>query len=254
MRRDYIDLMKTGGFGEFLTACDNLKNSKYVIAETKITALLKAVADNKQIYSMFGAALCDFDYKREFTDCVSGHGFSLPSDPQKAIALVFRILIDIDNGKMPLANFLEAYFYSESLNESYARFGLEVIAPFESYCRMYFTQADAAAANFLSSDNGHARAYEKASANMQEELKTDALACVASLIELAEGSIAGVIDCAEYVSCLNGLIRAIKSDDYDDVISSFLGVKYAVAYFFKSDARATELYKKLEYAVKHFAD
>lgn len=96
--------------------------------------------------------------------------------------------------------------------------------------------------------------HDVASAGVQENLKADALACVSSLIDFAEGSIAGVIDRAEYVSCLNGLIRAIKSDDYDDVISAFLGVKYAVAYFFKSDARVTEIYKKLEYAVKHYAD
>ena len=55
MRRDYIDTMKADGFGEFLTACEAIRNCKFVIAEHKISGLLKAIADNKRLYSMFGA-------------------------------------------------------------------------------------------------------------------------------------------------------------------------------------------------------
>ncbi len=253
MRREYLDSMKTNGFGEFINACEDLKNCKFVLAEGKIAALLKSIADNKQIYSMFGAALIDFDYKNVFTDCVVGSGFVLPSDPKTAIALVFRILLDIDSGKMTLQNFLEAYFYSESINESYARFTLEIVSPFETYCRMFFVRADAPE-DLLEADNDIAQAYDSVNDKFKDDLKADALGCVASLIETAEKVITGVIDRAEYTACLNGLIRAIKTRDYDDVISAFLGVKYAVAYFFKSDKNVMDVYKKLEYDVKHMAN
>ncbi len=255
MRREYIDSMKGKGFGEFLNACEDLKNSKYVIAENKIAALLKSVADNRQLYSMFGAALYEFDYKRTFTECVVGNGFTLPDEPKKAIALVFRILVDIDSGKMPLENFLQAYFYSESVNESFARFGLEIVAPFEAYCRMFFSRADSVNDNVpVFDDDKMQRAYEDVNTKFHRDLRDDALSCVAALIEIAETAIAGVIDRAEYIACLNGLTRCIKLRDYDDIISAFIGVKYAVAYFFKSDKSVIEIYKRLEHDIKHLSD
>ncbi|MDE7464135.1 MAG: hypothetical protein K2M48_03805 [Clostridiales bacterium] len=244
MRRDYLDSMKADGFGEFLNACETLRNCKYIIADSKIAALLKSIADNKQLYSMFGAALYDFDYKPTFTECVGGNMFALPTDPKTAIALVFRILMDIDSGKMPLRNFLEAYFYNESINESYARFGLEVISPFESYCRMFISQADTENADM--SQN-----YDNMSDKRRKDLKTDALACVAALIDYADTAINGVYDRAEYNACLNGLVRNLKSDETDGTISAYIGVKYAVAYFFKSNPDVNDIFKKLEYDIKH---
>jgi len=245
--------MNTDGYGEFMTACAELKNCKFIIAESKIALLLKAIADNRQLYSMFGAALYDFDYKTVFAECVkSGSGFVPPSDPKTAIALVFRILVDIDSGKMSLRNFLEAYFYSESVNESYARFGLEVIAPFEPYCRMFITKAETHD-ELLSESGDIARNYDDFNDKYYADLKNDALGCVAALTEFADNGITGVIDRAEYTACLNGLIRVIKADASDSIVSAFLGVKYAVAYFFKSDPKVNEIYKKLEYDIKHLS-
>ncbi len=248
-----MDSMKADGFGEFIIACEDLKNCKFIIAESKIAALLKSIADNKQLYSMFGAALYGFDYKTTFTECVGNNSFVLPTDPKTAIALVFRILMDIDGGQMPLRNFLEAYFYSESLNESYARFGLDIITPFERYCRMFFSKADAPN-EALPDDCVMAKQYDTLNDKYLNDLKSDALGCVASLIDYADKHITGVIDRAEYNACLNGLIKAIKSQDSDNVISAFLGVKYAVAYFFKSNAEVLQVYKKLEYDIKHISE
>ncbi len=241
MRRELSDSMTTDGFGEFLFACSDLKNSKYILAESKITALLKAVADNKQLYSMFAAALYGFDYSEVFGECVSDNTFVLPSDPKIAIAMVFRILVDIDGGKMTLRNFLEAYFYSESINESFARFVLEVIVPFEAYCRMFFSQADALADERRSAVNDKYRS----------DLRTDALGCIASLLASGDKMITGIYDRSEYSACLNGLVRSIKSDDGDGIISAFVGVKYAISYFFKSDEEVAQIFKKLDYDIKH---
>ncbi len=250
MRRDYIESMKAAGFGEFLTACESLKNCKYVIAESKITALLKSIADNKQLYALFGRVLYGFNYNVTFSECVNNGTFSLPNEPKKAIALVFRILLDIDGEKMSLKNFLEAYFYSVSINESYARFCLEVISPFESYCRALFAHAE----KIAPIDDASERPGDDGADKKRDMLKNDALNCISTLVEIAESVITGVIDRAEFTACLNGLSRAVESDDYENIISAFLGVKYAVAYFFKSAKTVLDIYKKLEFDIKHLAD
>lgn len=247
MRRDYIESMKADGLGEFCSACEALRNCKFVVAETKISALLKSIADNRRLYSMFGVALYGFDYKNTFAECVGNNVFSLPADRKKAVALVFRILLDIDDGIMSLQNFLEAYFYGVSVNESFARFCLELIVPFESYCRELYSSADTAA-------NENDLAMREAGGKFRAALKSDALDCISELVTIAETSIAVVIDRAEFTACLNGLTRAVNADDYDNIISAFLGVKYAVAYFFKSAKNVQDIYKKLEYDIKHLAD
>lgn len=251
MRRNYLESMKSDGLGEFLSACESLKNCKYVLAESKITALLKSIADNKQLYSMFAASLYGFDYSKTFSTCVNNGVFVLPTEPKKAIALVFRILLDIDSGKIELRNFLEAYFYSPMINESYARFCLEIITPFRSYCSDLFTNPVSMEIPIKGSADG---AYEEVNGKFRVDLKTDALDCIATLVDIADSTITGAIERAEYTACLNGLTRALDCDDYENIISAFLGVKYAVAYFFKSTKTVMDIYKKLEYDIKHIAD
>lgn len=251
MRREYLESMQADGPREFIQACDELKNCKYVLAENKIAALLKSVADNKQLYSMFGTIMYGFDYKRVFNTCVAGRGFALPLDKKKAIALVFRVLLDVDSGKMPLKNFLEAYFYCDLINESYARFALEVIAPFESYCKEYFSSGG----NLVGgADDDGDGAYGSDGDMFQDSLKADALTCVNDLSDVADSSITGAVDRAEFAACLDGLTKAIRTRGYGDVISAFIGVKYAVAYFFGGNEIVAGIFKKLEYDIKHISE
>ncbi|MCH5155165.1 MAG: hypothetical protein J1F69_01020 [Clostridiales bacterium] len=248
MRRNYLESMKSDGLGEFLSACESLKNCKYVLAESKITALLKSIADNKQLYSMFASSLYGFDYNRTFSACVNNGSFVLPADPKKAVALVFRILLDIDSGKIELRNFLEAYFYSPMINESYARFCLEIITPFRMYCCNLFSNPESF--NEIPLNIGAEGAYEQVSGKLRSDVKADALDCIAALEDVADSTITVAIELAEFSACLNGLTRAIESNDNQSIISAFLGVKYAIAYFFKSTQTVAEIYKKLEYDVK----
>lgn len=252
MRRDYLSTMKADGFGEFLVACESIKNCKYVLAESKITALLKSIADNKQLYYLFGKVLYDFDYKLAFAESVGNGVFALPTNPKKAIALVFRILVDIDSGKMSLRNFLEAYFYSESINESFARFCLDIIVPFESYCRTVFAHPEVFrdTPDITADDAG----YELVESKFKSDLRADALSCISMLSEVASSVLTGIIDRDEFAACLNGLLRALNSESYENVVSSLLGVKFAVAYYFKTVKDVWDIYKKLEYDVKHMTE
>ncbi len=265
MRRDIIDGMNSSGFEEFFAACDELRNCKYVIAESKITALLKAIADNRQIYAMFASALKGFDYNKVFYECVSASDrmFVLPNDYKNAIALVFRILLDMDNGKIKLETFLEAYYSPGSVNEEYARFGLEIVAPFAAYCKMYFAQnADAADTSLLelaparrqNGTNLLQSAPPPQTDGLDETLKKDALDCIIKLTDIGNDSINNFADRREYSVCLDGLSRALRLYGYDDIVSAFIGVKYAVLYFFSAMPDILAVYKKLEYDVKHLSN
>lgn len=261
MRREIIDSMKAHGFDEFISACTELRNCKYVIAESKITAVLKSIADNKQLYALFASTLKGFDYNKVFYECVSASDrmFVLPNDYKNAIALVFRILLDMDNGIIKLETFLNTYFAPGSVNEEFARFGLEIIAPFTAYCKLYFTQnidlaesvepmpRQAQGSNLLQPSTAPRETAD-------DSLKNDALTHVARLIDIGNDNIYNVADRKEYSVCLDGLSRALRSYGYDDIVSAFIGVKYAVLYFFASKPDIIDVYKKLEYDIKHISD
>lgn len=251
MRREILESMSSNGFGEFITACEDLKNSRYIIAESKIPPLLKAIADNRQLYLMFGSALNGFDYKKTFSSCVTSGGFSLPTDRNVAIALVFRLLMDFDRGNISLGKFLEKYFHSDSVNESFARFGLEIIAPFESYCKDIFEKVENGEEQ---TDDSVAYAYDDANEKFYVSLKRNAISDVNALIDIGDESLTNDIDRIEFCACLRGLIRAISRDADDDMASAFIGVKYAVSYFFKNRSDTSVILKKIEYAVKHLVN
>lgn len=249
MRREYIDSMKSDDFSEFISACEGLKNCKYIIAEAKITELLKTIADNKQVYSMFGVALFGFDYSAAFSEAIKNGGFTLPADRKTAIALVFRLLLDIDNREKPLNNFLEAYFYSETLNEAYARFALEVIVPFESYCKSIYAQTDHDVVETAIKEATE-ESHEKLRSEMHNGLKEDALKCVEKLVDFADSNMENIIDRAECIACLRNLSHCLNTRDYDEIISTFIGVKYTVLHFFKTDNTVIAIYEQLENDIK----
>ena len=57
----------------------------------------------------------------------------MPEQEEKIIALVFCILLEVDNQKMNLQNFVNDYFYSpEGYNISYSNFALSVLVPFKN--------------------------------------------------------------------------------------------------------------------------
>ena len=65
---------------------------------------------------------------------VDGGGYFLvPESEEKIIALVFCILLEVDNQKMNLQTFVNDYFYSpEGYNISYSNFALSVLVPFKN--------------------------------------------------------------------------------------------------------------------------
>ena len=258
MRRDILDSMSSSGLDEFLTACANLKNCKYVLAENRIAALLKTIADNRQLYSMFSAALYGFDYHQTFSESIVGRSFVLPSEPKTAAALVFRILLSIDSGVMPLQKFLQAYFSGDArneayaINESFARFTLEIVTPFETYCKMLYAQMLSSPTGVFGEDT-LAQNYELDNSKFNEELKADALNALVTLADIAEQTIGNIVDRDEFIECVSGLQRALRADDGDNIVSSFFGVKFAVAYFFGSSESVSAIFKKIEYDITHLS-
>lgn len=124
----------------FLLRCDELIDSKYIIANIKIINLLKSIANSETLLAIFKSCLSGFDLEEakakyfvsnKYLGGAKGE-FVQPEDSKNLLALVFSVLVDIDSGKIELTSFLNNFFYENgSYYESYNSFVKNMIVPFK---------------------------------------------------------------------------------------------------------------------------
>ena len=116
-----------------LNACDDLLSCKFLVAEYKITKVLKAIASSSDVCSLISECLESYNRDREFarTFIQDGHGqFAciMPTEEFKIVALVFCTLADIDNKKIDFTDFVKTYFGKEE--NAFESFLGTMIVPF----------------------------------------------------------------------------------------------------------------------------
>ena len=122
---------------EFFYALDEMIGGKFILADIKISKVLKCIADSETLYNLFAKSLVDFNFKQEFRDSVldkkvNGALIALPEENEKIIAYVFHIFVEADNKKIDLQNFINEYFFNpDGYNFSYASFSRNMLLPFK---------------------------------------------------------------------------------------------------------------------------
>ena len=133
----YTDIEKKN-LKNFFQACNEMINGRFILSDVKISKILNSIANSNVLYDLFAKCMVDFNYKSEFrnakvTNKVNGGYFVLPTDEKRIIALVFCFLIDVDNNRINLQNFINENFYSpDGYNISYSNFALNVLVPFKN--------------------------------------------------------------------------------------------------------------------------
>lgn len=133
----------------FFAACDELITGKFIVAEKKISELLRSVATCDDLMGLFTAVTRGFDYQaakraylREPINTRTRGEAYLPAEETELLAFVFCLLVEFDNGTMRLGDFLLHYFYEDgSYTASYALFVERVIRPFRDVIRRCFPVA-----------------------------------------------------------------------------------------------------------------
>ena len=108
--------------------CD-LINSSYILADKKITDLLKTVTTSKLFYELISYCLEGFDYENYFSSLPKGQPFPV-NDKKNLMAFAFSLFIALDTKKQDLLNILTEYYPSESFEESYKSFTDNFLIPF----------------------------------------------------------------------------------------------------------------------------
>ena len=125
---------------EFEAACDDMINSRYILAESKIIKILQTVALSTVLQRIIGGALKGFNYIATASSWYDG-GIKMPESEKEQVALTFCILADIDNGKIYLNDFLRKFFWDGDINSAYETFNTTLIEPFKNFVVGALSQA-----------------------------------------------------------------------------------------------------------------
>ena len=128
----------TEQYKAFWDACEDLKSSKIIIADAKVSKVLRSVVSCPALVEIVGEALVGYNFSNELGKLVttgldSKARITLPSEPYRVIAFVFSLLSEFDSRRLDLQEFISQYFPEESLIESFRDFNEQLITPFRDY-------------------------------------------------------------------------------------------------------------------------
>ena len=122
---------------KFISACDELIDCKFLVAEHKIGRMLGALAGCEPVYALVGECMEQFNRDREmskaFVQAANGsYVCIMPNEEFKIVALVFCTLADINAGKIDFNDFVKRFFADEPTMSPYRHFVNAMIIPFRN--------------------------------------------------------------------------------------------------------------------------
>lgn len=128
----------------FVAACNELVHGKFILADIKISKILRAISESNDIYNLIAENMINYDFDKEFAKAVvkDSQGvekFVLPEEDEKIIPLVFCLLVELDSKRINFNDFIKAQFpLATNQNEEYTAFAKTIIIPFRNAVANYF--------------------------------------------------------------------------------------------------------------------
>ncbi len=229
-----------GKMQRFFTACDELITGKFILADTKIGELLRAIATCDELKGLFAAVTQGFDYPAAKQAYLKQPGQGgrytrgeayLPAERSDVLAFVFCLLVEFDNGTMKFNDFLLRYFYEDgSYTASYALFADRMIRPFRDIVRDCYPAAER---------QGLPERKRK-----QEENRLEKLAEKIALERTRIASLPlGKEDAIAAEMMLNELYAAVGRGDYEELKALLCGYLYFLQVTDSSAENSNEIFR-----------
>lgn len=123
---------------DFYKACDEMIEGRFILSDTKVSNILKAVVKSEILYDLYSVCMKDFKFDdvlaRSIADNVSNGGyFSMSDDNKEIVAFVTCLLLEVDKQKINLQTFVTENFFSpDGYNISYNNFALTVLVVYKN--------------------------------------------------------------------------------------------------------------------------
>lgn len=218
----------------FIAACDDLIDCKFLVAEHKIEVLLARLAQCEPVYSLVGECMEQFNREREmgkaFVQSANGsYVCIMPTEEYKIIALVFCTLADINAGKIEFNDFVKRFFADENMSP-FKRFTTVMVLPFRNLIAEAFGlerigQSQVASKKQLDEINDGDELPDD-NGNEFDELMTSCARIVNQMLdELALMKVGHERDDLELIC--NGILMAVAEHDLDYIRPLVIGLRHA---------------------------
>ena len=255
----------------FIAKADELIESKYIIADIKITGLLKAVAASGTLVAIFKNCLTGFDYpsaqkkylvKSKYL--AEGKGeFILPSSSRELLAFIFSVLVDIDAKRIDFGQFINKYFYEDgSRSAGYTAFLNSMIKPFKNTVKMlmesvidgklqdpveaFIEEEERKKAEELAAAEEKRKERELSKKSYGESVKAIREILLRDKTKIKNSRLKDDVK-EEYILIIDTFANAIDSGDKDGIFYAFIAYKFAVkTKFFLFFGRAKKVARYLK--------
>ena len=234
----------------FDTLCEELKKSKFIVAELKMMKLLKCIADSPILMTHLSECMDGFNYEYEFSKAKvpnddeentgSKFCFNLPIEPSKKVALIFRIMYDIDVKILDLQKFIFEFFVvDDEPYLSFDNFINKIITPFQEDFEYIVTGI---------------KRYEeipvverKGKLNLKEKYLIDIVEILKKTTKIVEAEELKPGQKEEMTIMTNGFANALISIDPQHILVSWVGFKNTL----RDCKKAIPMLKKIEDRLKN---
>ncbi|MDD3397551.1 MAG: hypothetical protein PHR96_03325 [Clostridia bacterium] len=139
-----VSLEEYSKINNLLSSCNDMIDGKFILANYKIANILKNITDSKEVYNLIANKMNNFNFEREFSKAqlrssTKENKFVLPDETEKALPLIFCILVGFKNKEIDFDAFLKEYYKTEKGRaEEYSNFATELILPFRNIIAKFF--------------------------------------------------------------------------------------------------------------------
>ncbi len=241
----------------FESRMDDLLSSNYILADKKITAVLKSVTASKLFYGLISFCADGYDYVASFNRAFNGGEFHRPKSDKELIALGFYLFSDFDSKRADLFKLLEAYFPADNYDKSYKEFCTEFLAPFKkaavTAAKAMLEVEDEEFSEYSenSFEGGREVAPEMQTFSSERKVYSTCYADVQKILYSEREKILNAKIKEDKKTDLNIILGALKDSlvlsDNPQIRVAFLSYKYAVMNFKRIDTEIDELERILKF-------
>lgn len=127
------------GEAAFVSACDQMSVSKFIMSDMHVTYVLKTIASSSNLYKIFADCVKNYDFRAVFAalkEAMEQGRFVMvfPDTREEYLAFIFSLLFEIDSKRLNFTKLLQAAYMrdTDNLNRAYAIFCAEVIQKFKA--------------------------------------------------------------------------------------------------------------------------
>ena len=247
----------------FSVKMDELIISNYLLADKKITAVLKAVTASKMFYELICFTADGFDYATYFSSLTRGEAFPV-SNKKLLIAFGFSLFTEIDCKNEDLLNILSIYYSADSFERSYKIFVEEFLIPFKNTVLYVVEEMMRKEAESQKEETEDVISFTevdhqiKMEAVKQPEHSSETkkyLTCYKDIQKILISEKAKIIHCrhlkdnekSDLLVLLDRFKDALFHGKKQEIKASFISYKYAVSGFKRIDSEVDDVERMLKF-------